>query len=105
MRAAELSFVIIVAVMVAFYLIFILPAQREQRRVHRDIQNLRVGDAVVTTSGFLARVKEITIPEEGPVQLVLDLGGGTEVRALTSAIARRLTAEPEATAEEERKGA
>ena len=47
---------------------------------------------MVTTSGFFARVKEIHTPEEGPVQLVLELGRGLEVRAVTSAIASRVAA-------------
>jgi preprotein translocase subunit YajC len=90
MRAAELSFLIILAVMVAFYLIFIWPAQREQRRLRKEMQELEVGDEVLTAGGFIARVKDIRTPEDGPVELVLELASGVEVRALTSAIARRL---------------
>jgi preprotein translocase subunit YajC len=90
MRAAELSFLIILAVMVAFYLIFIWPAQREQRRLRKEMQELEVGDEVLTVGGFVARVKDIRTPEDGPVELVLELAKGVEVRALTSAIARRL---------------
>ena len=90
MRPAELSFVIIVAVMVAFYLIFIWPAQREQRRRQRDIRDLRPGDDVLTASGFIARVKEIETPEDGPVILHLELAPGVEVKALTSAVQQRI---------------
>ncbi len=96
MNAAEISFVIILAVMAAFYLIFIRPARQEQKRVEDTIRDLHEGDEVVTTAGFFARVTEIRTPEDGPVQLVLDLGNGLEVRALTSAIARRVTAAPSA---------
>lgn len=88
---AEISFVVIVGVMAAFYFIFIRPARQEQKRLENTIRDLHVGDEVVTTSGFFARVKQIETPEEGPVQLVLELGNGLEVRALTSAIARRMT--------------
>ena len=95
MNTAELSFVIILAVMAAFCLMFIRPARREQKRVEDTIRDLRVGDEVVTTSGFFARVKAIETPEEGPVQLVLELGNGVEVRALTSAILRRVETAPE----------
>lgn len=96
MPAAELSFLVILAVMVAFYLIFIWPAQREQRRLRKEIQELQVGDEVLTAGGFIARVKDIRTPEEGPVELVLELADGVEVRALTSAIARRLKRAEEA---------
>jgi preprotein translocase subunit YajC len=90
-NAAEISFIVILAVMVAFYLIFIRPARQEQKRVEDTIRDLHVGDEVITTAGFFATVKEITTPEEGPVQIVLNFGGGLEVRALTSSIARRVS--------------
>lgn len=93
MNFAEITFISVIVIVVAFYLITIWPAQREQKRQQQTIRDLQVGDEVVTTSGFFARIKEIHTPEEGPVQLILDLGNGLEVRALTSAIIRRVTAE------------
>ena len=107
MNTAEISFVIILAVMIAFYLIFIRPAQQEQKRLQQTIRDLRVGDEVITTAGFFGRVKEIRTPEEGPVQIVIDLGNGLEVRALTSAIARRVSTaqQPTERPEGEAKGA
>jgi len=36
--------------------------------------NRLVRDLGLTSAGFLATVKEIRVPEEGPVQVVLDLG-------------------------------
>ena len=80
--------------MAAFYLIFIRPASQEQKRLQHTIRDLRVGDEIITTAGFFARIKQIETPEEGPVQLVLDFGNGIEVRALTSSILRRLSAAP-----------
>ena len=88
MNLEEIGFIIIVGVVVAFYLILIRPAQQEQKRHQQTIRDLQVGDEVVTTAGFFARIKEIHTPEEGPVELVLDLGNGLEVRALTTAVAR-----------------
>ncbi len=91
MNLAEITFISTILIMVAFYLITIRPAQQEQKRQQQTIRELQVGDEVVTTAGFFARIKEIHTPEEGPVQLVLELGTGVELRALTSAIARRVT--------------
>lgn len=100
MNAAPITFIVILAVMVAFCYIFIRPARQEQRRLEETIRDLRVGDEVVTTSGFFARVKEIQSPEEGPVPR------GLEVRALTSAIIRPVaTALEPAERPEETKGA
>ena len=95
MNAAEISFIVILAVIAAFYIIFIRPARKEQTRLEGTIRELRVGDEVITTAGFFAHIKQIETPEEGPVQIVLDLGNSLEVRALTSSIARRTSAAAE----------
>lgn len=92
MNAAELSFLVVVAVIVAFYLIFLRPMQQEQKRQQQDIKDLAVGDEVLTTSGFLGVVKDVFIPESGPVQIVIDFGNGVVVNALSSAIAQRVAA-------------
>ena len=105
MNFAEITFISVIVIVVAFYLITIWPAQREQKRQRQAIRDLQVGDEVITTSGFFARVKEIHTPEEGPVQLVLDLGNGLEIRALTSAIIRRVTEEKVEGPEGQAKGA
>jgi preprotein translocase subunit YajC len=94
-NTAELSFIVILGVMAAFYFIFIRPARQEQKRLEGTIRDLRPGDEVITTAGFFARVKEIRTPESGPVQLVLDLGNGIEIRALTSSILQRVSSEAE----------
>jgi preprotein translocase subunit YajC len=107
MNLEELGFIIILGVVVAFYLIFIRPAQHDQKRHQQTIRDLRVGDDVVTTAGFFGRIREIRTPENGPVQLVIDLGSGLEVRALTSSISQRLSSQeqPAEPAETGAKGA
>ena len=92
MNAAELGFVVIVGVIAAFYLIVLRPQQQEQKKQHKDIQNLQVGDEVLTTSGFLGTVREVYIPETGPVQIVIDFGNGVVMNALATAIAQRVAA-------------
>ena len=79
------------AIAALFYFAFLRPVQQEHKKQKDVLQNLRVGDDVLTTSGFIARVKEVRVPEErGPTELVLEMGG-IEVRAVASAIAQRLT--------------
>jgi preprotein translocase subunit YajC len=92
MNAAEIGFLVIVGIVIAFYLIVLRPQQQEQQRQQKDIKDLQVGDEVLTTSGFLGTVKDVHIPESGPVQLVIDFGNGVEVSALTSAVAQRVAA-------------
>lgn len=92
MNTAEISFIVILGVMAAFYMIFIRPAAKEQKRVQNTIRDLAVGDEVITTAGFFATIRQIETPEEGPVQITLDFGNGVAFRALTSSISRKLSA-------------
>jgi preprotein translocase YajC subunit len=91
-NAAEIGFVVIVGIVVAFYLIVLRPQQQEQARQQKDIKDLQVGDEVLTTSGFLGTIREVYIPESGPVQLVIDFGNGVVINALTTAVAQRAAA-------------
>lgn len=102
MNLQEIGFIIMVGVIVVFYLLFIRPAQQEQKRHQQTIRDLRPGDEVITTAGFFARIKDIHTPEEGDVMLVLDLGGGLEVRSLITAVARRAPVAGEAADRPER---
>src|ERR1700693_5716940 len=75
---------------VLFYFAFLRPVQQHQKKQRNELQSLRVGDEVLTQAGFIARIKEVRVPEErGPTELVLDLGG-IEVRAVASAIVQRM---------------
>jgi preprotein translocase subunit YajC len=95
MNTAEISFIVILGVMGAFYLIFIRPAAREQKRVQATIRDLAVGDEVITTAGFFATIKGIETPEDGPVQIVLDFGNGVVIRSLSTSIMQRVSAAKE----------
>ena len=95
MNLAEISFIIMLAVMGVFYLMFIRPARKEQDRQENTIRDLREGDEIETTSGFIGVVTKIETPEEGPVHITLDFGNGLEIRALTTSVLRRLTSAEE----------
>ncbi|HZP57304.1 MAG TPA: preprotein translocase subunit YajC [Dehalococcoidia bacterium] len=92
MNAEEFGFIVIVGIIIAFYLIVLRPQQQESKKQQRDIQNLQVGDEVLTTSGFLGTIRDVYIPESGPVQIVIDFGNGVVVNALASAIQQRVAA-------------
>jgi preprotein translocase YajC subunit len=78
---------------VLFYFAFLRPVQQQARKQRQQLQSLRVGDEVLTQSGFIARIKEIRVPEEhGPTLIILDLAG-IEVKAVASAIVQRLERE------------
>ncbi len=87
---------------VLFYFAFLRPVQQERKKQRQQLERLRVGDEVLTQSGFIAVVKDVRIPEEpGLTEVILDLGG-IEVRAVASAIVERLNAaeEPDDAAKE-----
>lgn len=83
---------ITILVVLLFFIFFIRPARTEQRRRRRDLNELRVGDEVLTTGGLLATVEGVETPDDGPMILRLRLAEGVVVRAHTSAIAERLRA-------------
>ena len=78
-------------VVAAFYLFFIRPTRSEERRRQRDLNDLRVGDTVLTRGGLIAEVAGVETPEDAPMVVVLRLAEGVEVRARTSAVAERLS--------------
>lgn len=89
MTQIEVEIVAVFAVVLALYWVLVRP-RLDHRRI--DMQKLQVGDEVLTTSGFLGTVKDVYIPESGPVQLVIDFGSGVVVHALASAIKQRVAA-------------
>ncbi len=82
-------------IVVLFYLAFLRPVQQQQKRQRQELASLSVGDEVLTQGGLIAIIKEIRIPEEqGPTELILDLGGH-EVRAVATAVVQRLKPAPD----------
>ncbi len=82
---------LITALVVAlFFLFFIRPARSEERRRQRDLNDLQVGDTVLTRGGLIARVDGVETPEDGPMVLLLRFSDSVVVRARTGAIAERI---------------
>ena len=81
---------VFVGVIAGFYLMFMRPIQKDQEKHKREIRDLRPGDEVLTTSGFIARVKDITVPETGQTRISLELADGIVITAVSSAILSRL---------------
>lgn len=92
MSEATIASLVVVSVIIAFYLVLIRPTQQEQKKQQKDIKDLQVGDEVLTTSGFLGTVRDVYIPESGPVQIVIDFGNGVVMNALATAIVQRVAA-------------
>ncbi|KAA0240958.1 MAG: preprotein translocase subunit YajC [Dehalococcoidia bacterium] len=80
----------------AFYFILLQPVLKNQKAQRKAVREMRIGDEVVTTGGIVGEVKDVVTPPDGPTEIILEIAPGVRVRALTDAIARRLTTlEPE----------
>lgn len=75
----------------AFYFILLQPVLKRQKEQRKAVQELRIGDEVLTTGGLIAEVKDVVTPVDGPTEVVLELAPGIRVRAVTDAIQKRLT--------------
>jgi preprotein translocase YajC subunit len=91
MNDAEIMSALIVGVIVGFYFMFWRPDQKARERHKKQMRDLRVGDEVLTTSNFIATVKEIRVQEKGPTRLLLELADGVVITALPAAILERLS--------------
>ena len=76
----------LIFVVVAFYLILLRPILNQQRRRRRDLSKLAVGDEVLTSGGFYATVRAIRTRDEGPLEILLEVAPGVELRATAEAI-------------------
>jgi preprotein translocase YajC subunit len=94
MNDAELLSVVFVAVMVAFYLMFLRPIQKDQEKHRQQIRDLRVGDEVLTTSNFVATIKDIQAQADGKSRITLQIADGVVVTALPAAILQRISPAP-----------
>jgi preprotein translocase subunit YajC len=75
----------------AFYFILLQPVLKRQKEQRKAVEQLRIGDEIVTTGGIIGEVKDVVTPVDGPTELILELAPGIRVRAVTDAVLKRLT--------------
>ncbi len=83
-------FILIVLVLFLVWLFMVRPQRRRQQVQQAMIDELRVGDEVLTAGGFFATVRDISEDE-----VTVELGPGTEARLSKRAIAAVLPPEDE----------
>jgi preprotein translocase subunit YajC len=81
-------FILIVLVLFVVWLLMVRPQRRRQQMQQNMIDELRVGDEVLTAGGFFATVRSISEDE-----VTVELGPGTEARLSKRAIAAVLPPE------------
>jgi preprotein translocase subunit YajC len=79
----QIPFFLMMAVMVAiWYFLLIRPQMRRQKAHQEMLSNLKRGDEVVTSGGFIGKVRSVSETE-----VRLELAPNVEVRALRGMIA------------------
>lgn len=104
MSDAALISAVFVGVLFAFYLMFLRPIQKDQERHKQQIRDLKPGDEVLLTSGFIGRIKDIQVPESGQTRIYIQMADGVIFTAVTSAILERLAAETADSRQQEQRG-
>lgn len=75
----------------AFYFILLRPVLQRQKEQRQAVSSLQIGDEVVTTGGLIGEVMDVVSPPDRPTEVIIELAPNVRVRAVTDAIARRLT--------------
>lgn len=96
--AAGFSIIWIVIMLVALYFMMIRPQQKEAKRKNAMLSELRVGDTVLTTSGFYGMVIDITDDT-----VIMEFGNNKNCRIPMQKAAIAMVEKPEDAVEKESK--
>lgn len=96
--AAGFSIIWIVIMLVALYFMMIRPQQKETKRKNAMLSELRVGDTVLTTSGFYGMVIDITDDT-----VIMEFGNNKNCRIPMQKAAIAMVEKPEDAVEKESK--
>lgn len=77
-----------VIMMGVLYVVWILPARKERKAHQAMLENLKRGDEVVTSSGLLGTIADMT-----DKVITLEVAKNVKVRVLRSAISKKAAAE------------
>jgi len=78
------SLFILVPTLFILYFIIIRPQNKERAMYDKMINDLKIGDKVITKGGLLGKIADFIGKDKA--KIVLDLGSGTKVNILKSAI-------------------
>lgn len=96
--AAGFSIIWILIMLVALYFMMIRPQQKETKRKNAMLSELRVGDTVLTTSGFYVMVIDITDDT-----VIMEFGNNKNCRIPMQKAAIAMVEKPEDAVEKEGK--
>ena len=93
MSDASLISAVVIAIVAYMYFTIIRPARTEQKKHRQEMRDLKPGDRVLTTSNFIATVRNIEVRADGQTRVYLELAQGVVVTALPGAIIERAKAD------------
>jgi preprotein translocase subunit YajC len=85
------ALIFLAGMLVLFYLLIVMPQRRRRQQQTQLLQDVEVGDEVMTLGGLFGFVREV-----GDHHVVLEIAPDTRVRLAKSAITGRTEAEAEA---------
>lgn len=88
------QFLLPVLMVAIIYLVLIRPQSQEQKKQQQMLEKLKRGDEVVTKSGFIGKIADLSEKE-----VTLELSPKTKARVLKSSIAGRYAPKTEAAAD------
>ncbi len=91
--------ILILVVLLVMWMFMIRPQKRRQQEQQAMLDNLRVGDEVLTAGGFYATVSSV-----GEDEITVELSPGVDARLSKRAIAAVIPPEEEADEEEDEGG-
>ena len=94
MSDASLISAVVIAIVAYMYFTIIRPAQSVQKRHKQEMRDLKPGDRVLTTSNFIATVRNIEVRADGQTRVYLEIAEGVVVTALPGAIIERARTDP-----------
>jgi preprotein translocase subunit YajC len=80
-----MSIVLIPALLILFYFVFLRPQQQRVRKQRALLNALSVGDEIVTAGGMIGRIVDLT-----DERAVVEVAHGVEIEFLRAAISRKL---------------
>ena len=93
MSDASLISAVVIAIVAYMYVTIIRPARSEQKKHRQEMRDLKPGDRVLTTSNFIATVRDIQMRPDGQTRVFLEIAEGVVVTALPGAIIERAPSE------------
>ena len=93
MSDASIISAVVIAIVAYMYFTIIRPARNEQKKHRQEMRDLKPGDRVLTTSNFIATVRDIEMRSDGGTRVYLEIAEGVVVTALPGAIIERANAD------------